>query len=431
MAADPKNQHPLNAESAASGRPRTANTAAMSAPSASKAHMQKSMGRINGSNCPGSAELHAPLAERRTPTANAREKNAPVSKAARPSPPVRPAQSSARAGIAGRMYGISFESEKEKKTSTNTHQIHSNRAASNRPRGTRSLGTTANARAAWGNHDTIPTTSTGAKNHQGSVRCSIAVANRRKCSRTKKNCRNSALARAASTNQGAAIAANNGSPQRRFNRRSSIQSRCHARYANIVAPGITTPINPLVSTASAMAAQQPNIHARQWLAVSRRACAAKKQPKAASSQKLNIMSRVSWCPSSTNKADAEVYSTARSPASNPHRSRPRKNTVSSTRYPASPVHSRAGTSLCPRPRNASAVSQYCSGGFSKYTSPLRRGITQSPLLNISRGISAYRPSSGSNSGLCARRANHSTVQKSAAAPSIHDLRSMIIGPPTN
>jgi hypothetical protein len=79
------------------------------------------------------------------------------------------------------MYGISLESEQEKKTSTKTHQVQSTRAASNWPRSTRLRGTTTNARVAWGNHGMIPTTSTGTKNHQGSVRCSIAVTKRRKC----------------------------------------------------------------------------------------------------------------------------------------------------------------------------------------------------------------------------------------------------------
>src|SRR3984957_8205731 len=62
MLADPKNQAPLSAASAASGRPRSAKPAAVSAPSASKADMHKSIGRIKRSNCTASGELHAPLA---------------------------------------------------------------------------------------------------------------------------------------------------------------------------------------------------------------------------------------------------------------------------------------------------------------------------------------------------------------------------------
>src|ERR1700722_11283228 len=62
MLADPKNQALLSAASAASGGPRSAQRAAISAPSASKALMQNSIGRIKRSNCAASGELHAPLA---------------------------------------------------------------------------------------------------------------------------------------------------------------------------------------------------------------------------------------------------------------------------------------------------------------------------------------------------------------------------------
>jgi hypothetical protein len=42
----------------------------------------------------------------------------------------------------------------------------------------------------------------------------------------------------------------------------------------------------------------------------------------------------------------------------------------------------------PNASYAAAVSQYCSAGFSKYLMPSRRGVSQSPLATISRGISA-------------------------------------------
>ena len=56
--------------------------------------------------------------------------------------------------------------------------------------------------------------------------------------------------------------------------------------------------------------------------------------------------------------------------------------------PTSAGHSRAVHSCTPNARKAAAVIQYCSGGFSKYLRPLRRGVTQSPLAAISRAISA-------------------------------------------
>jgi hypothetical protein len=41
----------------------------------------------------------------------------------------------------------------------------------------------------------------------------------------------------------------------------------------------------------------------------------------------------------------------------------------------------------PNAVSAAALAQYCSGGFSKYLMPFRRGVTQSPLAAISREIS--------------------------------------------
>ena len=52
------------------------------------------------------------------------------------------------------------------------------------------------------------------------------------------------------------------------------------------------------------------------------------------------------------------------------------------------VGNRAVALPTPNASNATAVSQYCSGGFSKYLSPFRRGVSQSPLVAISRAISA-------------------------------------------
>jgi len=54
----------------------------------------------------------------------------------------------------------------------------------------------------------------------------------------------------------------------------------------------------------------------------------------------------------------------------------------------SAVHSRAAQSRSPKTSKKAAVAQYCSGGFSKYLKSLRRGVSQSPLATISRGISA-------------------------------------------
>ncbi len=65
-----------------------------------------------------------------------------------------------------------------------------------------------------------------------------------------------------------------------------------------------------------------------------------------------------------------------------------RNTAITARNPASAGHRRVVHSSSPATANIAAVTQYCSGGFSKYGMPLRRGVTQSPVLSISRGISA-------------------------------------------
>ena len=56
--------------------------------------------------------------------------------------------------------------------------------------------------------------------------------------------------------------------------------------------------------------------------------------------------------------------------------------------PATAVGRRAVHSSTPKAVKASAPSQYCRGGFSKYLRPLRRGVSQSPVTAISRAISA-------------------------------------------
>jgi hypothetical protein len=67
--------------------------------------------------------------------------------------------------------------------------------------------------------------------------------------------------------------------------------------------------------------------------------------------------------------------------------RPTKNTSSTPANPVSAGQRRVVHSSTPNALNAAAVAQYWSGGFSKYLYPFRRGVSQSPLATISRGIS--------------------------------------------
>ena len=55
--------------------------------------------------------------------------------------------------------------------------------------------------------------------------------------------------------------------------------------------------------------------------------------------------------------------------------------------PHSATYRRAANSSSPKTLSAAALAQYWSGGFSKYFTPFKRGVIQSPLATISREIS--------------------------------------------
>ena len=66
------------------------------------------------------------------------------------------------------------------------------------------------------------------------------------------------------------------------------------------------------------------------------------------------------------------------PSTGPSRRAAVKPTITTASRPASAGTRRAVHSCTPNALNAAAVAQYCSGGFSKYLRPFRRGVTQSP-----------------------------------------------------
>src|SRR5580700_4350152 len=78
---------------------------------------------------------------------------------------------------------------------------------------------------------------------------------------------------------------------------------------------------------------------------------------------------------------------------------------------AGPV--RTAHSEGPSTRSAEATTQYIRGGFSKYLTPARRGVTQSPEASIARGISEYRPSSGLARGAEPRRKKKKAPNRTA------------------
>src|ERR1035441_1343613 len=83
--------------------------------------------------------------------------------------------SNATPGIAGKIYGMSLESDREKKMQMKTIQIHRNDPGSKSPRGARRRQLVATTRNADSVQGILPNTSTAAKNHQTSWRSALGV----------------------------------------------------------------------------------------------------------------------------------------------------------------------------------------------------------------------------------------------------------------
>src|SRR5947208_2773656 len=181
------------------------------------------------------------------------------------------------------------------------------------------------------------------------------------------------------------------------------------------APASTPTTIPLESTASAAAAQAVSIQRRSAGDRAGEVCARVKASTAAVRKKLKAPSRRLMCPTMRkNGLTASAVRASRAAAPSYRRATHAK--VSGRHANASPtLHNRELHSLTPKTSYAIAVAQYWSGGFSKYRRPSKRGVTQSPLASISRGISAYRPSSGSRSGRTGSVANHASASSTQAA----------------
>src|ERR1019366_9421813 len=83
--------------------------------------------------------------------------------------------SNATPGIAGKIYGMSLESDREKKMQMKTIQIHRNDAGSKVPRAARRRQPVAATRNAGNVHGILPDANTAAKNHQTSSRSALGV----------------------------------------------------------------------------------------------------------------------------------------------------------------------------------------------------------------------------------------------------------------
>ncbi len=230
----------------------------------------------------------------------------------------------------------------------------------------------------------------------------------------KKKWKNSGLLCCTRTNQGRTIAPNTHSPGAQCRRRRSAQSRSMATYTRSATAGSTIPISPLLSTAQAIAAHARIIQPRSARTERSARRLNRKLSSAAVRKKVSPMSRVrNWPPRKYPQQPATV--SAVTIQGEPGARRSPANAAS--RIPRKPVragHRRAVHSSAPNSANAPAVAQYCSGGFSRYLISLSRGVTQSFESSIPRAISAYRPSSGSNSARYSIPANHIRAQRRKA-----------------
>src|SRR5215469_11359094 len=145
---------------------------------------------------------------------------------------------------------------------------------------------------------------------------------------------------------------------------------------------------PFESTPSAAAAQASSIQLRSEREAGVALCARVKASTAAVSQNVNPASSRLRCPTiRTYGLTASAVRAARD-AAVPKSARVQAK-VSARQPNASPTdQARELHSEGPATEYTAAVAQYCSGGFSKYLSPSKRGVSQSLLTSISRGISA-------------------------------------------
>src|SRR5215467_10341214 len=108
-----------------------------------------------------------------------------------------------------------------------------------------------------------------------------------------------------------------------------------------------------------------------------------------------------------------------SPAMSPTRAEPMRVPISAVSTATATAERaetrRAAVSLGPSQENALAISQYSSGGLSKYGTPLRCGVIQEPPRSISQAIWAWMPSGGSRKGATPRRARKRAAATIATA----------------
>ncbi len=181
----------------------------------------------------------------------------------------------------------------------------------------------------------------------------------------KKNHAKSGLRADTSANHGSVMHSSSAPPASQCIRRQTEKSRRHRLCSTSTAPGITTPISPLLSTARPTPAQAASIQraCERWLLSG---CCAISTPHSVSvSAAARPASSVrKWLLATIQVVEPQTISACQ-PVRTPHRRRAVKPTRKTVASPASPGHRRAANSLTPNSHKLSAPPQYCSGGFSK------------------------------------------------------------------
>ena len=166
---------------------------------------------------------------------------------------------------------------------------------------------------------------------------------------------------------------------------SPFQSRSQASHGARTIPGIAIARKPLVRKASPHATPEATSQPTRIGPVARQA--RKKKVIEPVTRAAKGPSRIAAVPRIATSSD--VMKIIAAIAATSHRAVQRR-TKRSTRPAANPVVAAAGSrranAFSPNPRNAVAVIQYPSTGFSKYRTPIRCGTIHSPVSIISRGI---------------------------------------------
>ena len=209
----------------------------------------------------------------------------------------------------------------------------------------------------------------------------------------KKKWANSGLRAETARNHGAASAHSTSRLHQGRARSGSVQSLRHSRYSTATAPGIRMPTRPFDSTATAMPtpSSTDSFHgatARAARGRSRCCAISASALRVSCRPKLSDMSSVAMRASPRYSSALAWISVASSAVRVSTGDTPARTSAALPGSRTAPATARAVQACSPNSVYDAAVAQYCSAGFSKYLIAFSRGVIQSPLATISRGISA-------------------------------------------